>query len=221
MKRLMIMMFAVAVCLFYGCAARTKFTPLFDGRTLDGWEVREGPADIWEVGDGVIILNGEGHERGWLGTKGRYRNFVLSCEWKIAVDGNSGIYLRMADDPDQNPAYDAIEIQICDDSGPSYLGKDPIELSGGIYAVVGASKRMFRGPGTWNRFVITCIGPKITLEYNGETVLDIDARTYHTPFSWFDRMRQPLSSRPREGYIALQTHGSKAWFRNIGIREIK
>ncbi|GAI90985.1 unnamed protein product, partial [marine sediment metagenome] len=64
------------------------------------------------------------------------------------------------------------------------------------------------------------IGPKITVEYNGEIVVDVDARNYHKPFRWFDRMRRPLMERSREGYIALQTHGSKVWFRNIGIQEI-
>ena len=207
--------------LLTGCSSVLKLTPVFDGKTLDGWEVKAGPVDIWHVEDGVIVCESGGHPIGWLGTKKTYRDFVMSCEWKIVGNGNSGVFLRVRDDPEQNPAYDSIEIQVCDDSGSDYLELAPKEISGGIYAVVGASKRMYRGQDIWNRYVISCVGPNVTLEYNGEKVLDIDIRKYHKPFRWFDRMRPPLMSRPREGYIALQTHGSKVWFRNIEIREIE
>ncbi len=206
--------------LLSGCTARQKFTTIFDGSSFDGWEVKAGPEDIWHIEDGVIVCEGGGHMDGWLGTKKVYRNFILRCEWKIAENGNSGVFLRVGSDPEQKPAYDAIEIQVCDDDGSSYKGLKPNELSGGIYAVAGPSKKMYSGTERWNRYVITCIGPKITVEYNGEIVVDVDARNYHKPFRWFDRMRRPLMERPREGYIALQTHGSKVWFRNIGIQEI-
>jgi len=203
-----------------GCASKGTFTPLFDGRTLDGWEVKAGPVDIWHAEKSVIHCEGSGHPFGWLATKRTYRDFILTCEWKISENGNSGVFCRVADDPEQNPAYDSIEIQVCDDNGPDYLSMQPSELSGGIYAVAGASKRMFLGAGKWNRYVITCIGPRITVEYNGETVVDVDARDHTKPFRWFNRMRRPLMSRPREGFIAFQTHGAPVWFRNIGIREI-
>ena len=204
-----------------GCSVRSALTPLFDGKSLEGWEVKAGPEDIWRVEDGAIVCEGSGNPRGWLGTRKIFRDFVLSCEWKIVENGNSGIFLRVADDPEQNPAYDAIEIQICDDSGSDYRDLSPEEISGSIYAVAGASKRMYRGPNRWNRYVIRCIGPNISLDYNGETVLDIDIRDYPKPFLWFNRKRPPLMSRPHEGCIALQTHGSEVWFRNISIREIQ
>ena len=39
----------------YGC---TKCTPIFDGKTLDGWEHR-GAADAWLVKDGALASNGK------------------------------------------------------------------------------------------------------------------------------------------------------------------
>ncbi|MBN1293645.1 MAG: DUF1080 domain-containing protein [Candidatus Latescibacteria bacterium] len=211
----------VFLSVFLACSSGSQFTPIFDGSTLNGWEVKSGPENIWQVENGVIACEGGGYPIGWLGTVKKYRNFVFTCEWKIVENGNSGVFLRVADDTEQNPAYDSIEIQVCDDDGSEYKNLEPKEISGAIYAVAGAKKRMYNGTNRWNKYVITCSGPHITLEYNGELVLDVDARQHYKPFTWFNRERRPLMQRPREGYIALQTHGSKVWFRNIRIREIE
>ncbi len=207
----------------FSCTARSKFTPLFTGDNLNHWEVKVGPKEIWKIEDGAIICEGKGVGRGWLGTKKIYRDFVFSCEWKIVENGNSGVFLRVGDDPDQNPAYDAIEIQISDDFGSGYQKKKKTEISGAVYAVAGAKKQMYKGTNQWNKYVLTCKGTRIKVEYNGELVVDVDTRDYTEPFMWssYKTPRMALNDRPREGYIALQSHGSGVWFRNISIKELK
>jgi hypothetical protein len=59
-------------------------------------------------------------------------------------------------------------------------------------------------PGEWNRFVITAIGEKITVELNGKTVI----REAYLP------------GVPRKGSIALQHHGDHIQFANIYIKEL-
>jgi hypothetical protein len=221
---LFLLLLTIPFSAVYGEEDNDEFTPLFDGESLAGWEVKAGPDSIWKVVDGAIKCEGSGHPRGWLGTQETYRNFVLRLDWKIVENGNSGVFLRVGDDPDQNPAYDAIEVQIVDDHGSSYTRDDrkPSELSGGIYAIVGPSNdSMYNGANQWNTYVITANEDHIVIEYNGEKVVDILAGDYAAPFMWFDRMRPGLMARPHEGYIALQSHGSEVWFRNIAIKELE
>jgi hypothetical protein len=42
------------------------FTSLFDGRTLQGWSVREGPESAFYVRDGVIVVHEGGNFPTWL-----------------------------------------------------------------------------------------------------------------------------------------------------------
>ena len=59
-------------------------------------------------------------------------------------------------------------------------------------------------PGEWNRFIITAIDDKITVELNGKMVIR-EAR---------------LPGLPEKGPIALQHHGDEIEFANIYIKEL-
>ena len=209
----------LAVLLISACAKRPQYTPVFAGKNIDIWQVKKGPADDWSIIDGTLYTTGVGG--GWIGTRKTYKDFIFSCEWKVGYDGNSGVFIRVSDEPDQNPAYDAIEIQIGDDTGERYQDSKSSGKSGAIYAVVGPPKDLYRGTFEWNKFVITCKGTKIKVEFNGEVVVNVDAEDYKEALDWYGTPRNPLYDRPREGYIALQSHGGEAWFRNIQIKELK
>jgi hypothetical protein len=75
-------------------ADRTQWEPLFDGKTLDGWEVLEGEGTFF-VEEGTIV--GEttpGVKSSYLCTTGNYANFVLEVEFKIDEGLNSGVQIR-------------------------------------------------------------------------------------------------------------------------------
>lgn len=76
--------------------AQKKFTPLFDGKTANGWHTY-GKATVgsaWKVDKGALHFdpsaanNGQG---GDLVTDKEYSNFHLKLEWKVAPKSNSGI----------------------------------------------------------------------------------------------------------------------------------
>src|SRR5207237_8251698 len=100
------------------------FVPLFNGKTLDGWEVREfknGDKDKWSVVDGVLTAK---PGSGWIGTTKMYGDFVLRLEWRIPVNGNSGVFLRVPDVKTKvSPSGLGMEIQVLDDDGPQDKGK--------------------------------------------------------------------------------------------------
>ena len=186
-----------------------KFVPLFNGKDLDGWEVREakpGDKDKWSVKDDLVVAKPGG---GWIGTKKMYGDFTLKVEWRIFDGGNSGVFLRVPDvKSKESPSALGMEIQILDDNAPQYKGKlKPYQYCGGLYHFQGPSKAMFKGAGQWNAYEITCKGDNIVVVFNGEKVIDADAAK--------DAV---LNKRPRRGFIGLQNHGTGVEFRNVMLK---
>ncbi len=195
-------------------SAQTKdgFVPLFNGKDLDGWEVREskpGDKDKWSVTDNLLTTKPGG---GWIGTKKMYGDFVLKVEWRISAGGNSGVFLRVPDvKSKESPSGLGLEIQILDDDAPQHKGKlKPSQYCGGLYHFQGVSKKMSKGVKEWNAYEITCKGDQIAVVFNGEKVIDANATT--------DAV---LAKRPRHGFIGLQNHGTGVEFRNVMIKSLE
>jgi hypothetical protein len=76
-------------------ADRTGWTPLFDGRTLNGWS---GNAEVWRVEDGAITAVSTAERRIgsthiiWMG--GEPGDFELKLEMKLEGDIHSGVAYR-------------------------------------------------------------------------------------------------------------------------------
>lgn len=199
------------------------FICLFNGETLDGWKALGEGRNAWSVQNGTILMEQFERARGWLEYEHPYRDFVFTCEWKADKGANSGIFLRIPDRPGVDPTWDAIEIQISDDENYDifYVQDNPGELSGAIYGIAAPCESMFRGIGVWNRYVITCIGSHLILEYNGRVVLNVDARDHDKSFDMWGETRTAFADRPGEGFVGLQVHkGSRVWFRNIAIKDL-
>lgn len=117
-------------------AAEGEWTPLFDGKTLDGWEKVGKPDSVWEVKDGAI--NGSGAASMLVCTKASYKNFRYRAEVKINDGGNSGLYFRTTAKPTFSDGYEA---QI--DS----THRDPIR-TGSLYGFCHVYKQLVK-PDTW------------------------------------------------------------------------
>ena len=189
---------------------KNGFEPLFNGRDLTGWEMKQSKGDIkdyWSVTKDGIISAKAG--TGWLGTKKEYGDFILRAEWRIQDGGNSGVFLRVPGVTEgMSPSQTGAEIQILDDNSDKYKGKlKPYQYSGSIYTFVPCSKPVFKGAGEWNKFEITCKGDIIIVVYNGEKVAEADGSKI-----------EELGKRPKRGLIGLQNHGSPVEFRNVEIK---
>jgi hypothetical protein len=91
--------------------------PLFNGKDLQGWEVRAvdkllAKSDAWEVKDGVLRCTGA--ERGDLWSVTRHENYVLNLEYQLegpGSDGGVGLLLTEAGEEEAfGPSY--LEIQL-------------------------------------------------------------------------------------------------------------
>lgn len=128
-----LMLLAVAVP---AMAEDAAWIPLFDGKSLDGWEKVGQEASLWEVQDGAIC--GSGPASMLVCTKGPYKNFRYRAEIKINDGGNSGLYFRTTAKPGFTDGYEA---QI--DS----THRDPIR-TGSIYGMCHVYKELVK-PDTW------------------------------------------------------------------------
>src|SRR5262249_13944199 len=142
------------------------FTSLFNGKDLTGWKPT-GKAEVWGAEKGVIYVDKGGG--GWLLTEKEFGDFELRVEYKMSKGANSGVALRTPDKGD--PAYVGMEIQLIDDEGwPGKLAD--YQHTGSIYDVVPASKLNNKPIGEWNSIRIVCVGSKVTVGVNAQSVVD-------------------------------------------------
>jgi hypothetical protein len=205
---------SVAAALLFAVPAFADegFTPIFNGKNLDGWkerQVRKGQEGRWSAEGG--ILKGKAGS-GWLGTEKQFGDFALRVEWRISENGNSGVFFRVPDtDFKGSPSEAGFEIQILDDNGDKYKGKlKPYQYCGGLYHFLPISKPVFKGAGVWQTYELSVKGDQITLVFNGEKVIEADIGK-----------NESMQKRPRKGFIGLQNHGSDVEFRKVEIKELR
>lgn len=137
-----VFLFVAAIALTTTATAQDdQWVSLFDGKTMDGWEVVGKKDGTWAVKDGA--LSGNGAPSMLVNTSGPYRNFRYRAEVKISDGGNSGMYFRTTRKPTFSDGYEA---QI--DS----THKDPIR-TGSIYGMCHVYKQHVK-PDTWFKYEV-------------------------------------------------------------------
>ena len=122
-------------------AEDTKWTSLFDGKSLNGWERVGNAKSLWEVKDGAMTASVPASML--VCTAGPFKNFRYRAEVKISDGGNSGLYFRTTRKPGFTDGYEA---QI--DSTHT----DPIR-TGSLYGMCHVYKRLVE-PNTWFTYEI-------------------------------------------------------------------
>jgi hypothetical protein len=184
------------------------FTPLFNGRDLTGWKPHAGKLDSWTVEDGLLKSSGKGG--GWLFTGQEYSDCEIRLEFRLSVQGNSGVALRAPRKGD--PAFEGLEVQILDD--PNYKGLRPTQHAGSIYDVVAASKQVLKPTGEWNTLRIIAKGRQVIVELNGTQVVDanLDDLKEHYP-------KHPGLLRDK-GHVGLQNLSKPVEFKYVWIKPL-
>ena len=96
------------------------WTNLFDGKSFDGWHtyLQDTISDQWQIEDGVMFYKPDPDKIQGVNnlvTDKTYKNYELSLDWKISVDGNSGVFYGVLEDEKfVVPYMTAPEIQIRD-----------------------------------------------------------------------------------------------------------
>lgn len=203
---------SVAFCglVLHADDSKDGFKPLFDGKTLTGWE---GKLKWFRVEDGAVVagtLKEKIPNNEFLCTEKTYKNFELRLKAKLVGDGaNAGIQFRTK----RIPNHHEVSGYQCD---MGLMGKDIIW--GSLYDESRRKKFLVVGPqdkvqpavklGDWNDFVIRAEGPHIQIWVNGVQTVDFTEKDEGIDDS---------------GIIGLQIHSgpaSEASYKEIRIKEL-
>jgi len=166
------------------------WTTLFDGSSLDGWNII-GDAN-WELADDGSVGADDGN--GFLVTPVSYGDFELELEFWVDEPANSGIFIRCADGENVG-ADSAYEVNIFD------TRPDQTYRTGGIVNVAAPATVINTG-GQWNAYQITADGSRLVVTLNGTRTVDVEHDEFTT------------------GPIALQYGAGIVKFRNVRIRPL-
>jgi hypothetical protein len=199
--------------------------PLFDGKTLNGWNQCNGNAS-YVVEDGALSgTTVKSSPNSFLCTTRDYANFVLELDEKNDAELNSGIQIRshryeketdtMVNNKGMRPRHWPVgrvhgyQVEIANESALN---------SGGIFDEAGRGWLSENAAGSacakafhdnqWNHYKVMANGDHLQTWVNGVACADIHDSTEKT------------------GFIALQVHeynGPKpvhVWFKNIRIEEL-
>ncbi|HUQ96399.1 MAG TPA: DUF1080 domain-containing protein [Chitinophagaceae bacterium] len=200
------------------------WTTLFDGHTLIGWHPYQGKnPDNWEAKDGVLhcVGGGENHDRHVdLVTNDSFQNFELSIDWKIAPKGNSGI-IYLANETMPAAYQTGPEYQLIDDANfPEKL--EDWQKTGANYAMNPAPSAKPAPVGEWNQTRIVVNNGHVEHWLNGDKIVtyEIDSDEWKGAKATGKWKDTPTYGTVKAGHIALQDHGSEAWFKAIKIRRL-
>jgi hypothetical protein len=195
----------------------SAWRPLFDGKTLDGWE-HVGPGKM-VIEDGVLRTEG-GMGLLWY-TREKFGDCVLRIVYKTTDrSSNAGVHVRIADKPKDAwyAVHNGYEVQICD-------VQDDYHGTGSIYSLSKMTARPAKPAGEWNTMEITLKGGRIQVAINGVPVNDFNPETATVPErkQQFEPKRGP---RPDSGYIGLQNHddygkGAHVYFKEVSVKPLK
>jgi hypothetical protein len=191
-------------------AQKENWTSLFDGKTLKGWNQKNGQAKYTVEKGEIVGTTVANTTNSFLCTNEEYGDFIFEVELKVDDAMNSGIQFRSLSKPDyQNNRVHGYQMEV-----------DPTDRawSGGIYDEARRDwlyipnfnpegKKAFR-MGQWNKYRIEAIGSTLRTFING-------IPTAHL-----------IDDMTAKGLIALQVHaiygtmkeGMKIRWKNIRIQ---
>lgn len=184
---------------------------LFSMRNLDNWMGSNGdvPAAGWQIVEENLVRAGGG---GYIWTRERFGDFILELDFN--TEGNSGLFFR-TDNP-KDPVQTGLEMQVEKEQTSGIHGV------GAIYDMMAPSAQAGK-PG-WNHVVLTARGSRITVELNGQQIIDINLDDWKTPEMNPDgsknKFKRAIREYKQEGHIGFQDHGARVMYRNIRIRRL-
>lgn len=192
----------LAVALISNGTNFSGYKHLFNGKDLTGWTIHG--TEKWYVENGELVCeSGPDKQYGYLSTNKSYKNFMLSLNFKLEANGNSGVFIRSGI---QGTKISGWQIEVA----PSG------HHTGGIYESYGRGWLIQPKPEDekilnatkWNHMRIQVKGDEVTTWLNDKQIV----------FLKDEKIGEG------DGFIALQIHdggGIKVRWKDIKIKQLK
>ena len=180
-----------------------KTESLFNGKDLTGWEpFGDGKWYVDNEGN-LVTENGDTRQYGYLGTRKYYKDFDLTCEFKEASNGNSGLFFHsFIEDFNTVHGWQCEVAPKGNDTGGIYESYG----RGWLYQIPDEKENILK-ENDWNTLRLKVEGNHIQTWLNGEPMTDIE-----------DEQIGAVSGR-----IMLQIHDGndiKVLWRNFKLTEL-
>ena len=204
------------------------YVSLFNGADLSNWKGYQSalPPASWTVGndaDGKTIQVVAGGVGSLINKDFTYQNFDLKIEWKVPVQGNSGIFIRYLEINTWGGASGP-EAQVVDVAHPD--GQQALHRAGTNYDMFplnSGKENWFGVTGSWNQFRIVAFNNRIAHYGDGKKLLEYDmtSAAFDAAYARSKYNTYPRYREVHPGSIYLQHHGEIGIkFRNIRIKKL-
>jgi hypothetical protein len=187
-----------------------EWTPLFDGKSLDGWAQKNGTATYVVENGCVLGKTAEGSPNSFLCTTKDYADFELKFEVNVDDALNSGVQIRSRSlaDVDKGRVHGP-QVEIATNGTAGFIYAEGLKFGWLSEDRSDAKAQAAFKKGEWNAYRVLAKGKSIKTWVNDVPVADlVDEKTGHAT-----------------GFIGLQVHGIKKGdgpfevrWRNIAIR---
>ena len=206
---------------------------LFDGKSMTKWRSASSdsfPSKGWKIDNGILFIdNGEGRPSGGdIITKEQFGDFELTIDFKLTEGANSGVKYAVQIFNPPVPGLGSVlgpEYQLLDDDKhpDAKAGRDGDRKLGSLYDMLPSKiGTALRPIGEWNTARIVSKGNHVEHWLNGTKVLEYDktSEAYKSAFALSKFKDVTGYGKSEKGYILLQDHGNKVFFKNIKIRKL-
>jgi hypothetical protein len=200
--------FCLISCSAIKQAGSQKWISLFDGKSLQGWQVGEN-ASSFSVENGTIVANGEVAHLFYNGdiNNHNFKNFEFKAEVMTTPGSNSGIYFHTAYQEKSWPSK-GYEVQV-NNSHTDW------RRTGSLYAIEDVRDVSVKD-NEWYTEYIMVQGKRVVIKINDKTVVD------YTEPADVKRTAGQEGRLISNGTFALQAHDpkSKVYFKNIMVKTL-
>jgi hypothetical protein len=181
----------------------SDFVSLFDGKSLTGWTIQDGPETAFYVEDASIVIHEGAGFPAWLRSERQYENFDFQGEFFVKGWSDSGIYIHAPEHG--RPMWNGMQIHLFHQHDET---PQPQSM-GAIFPVVAPLAVNVKNQGEWNAFRILMNWPRLQVWTNGGMIHDLDVTSV-----------PELRYRFRRGYLGFESLSYPLRFRNLRIREL-
>ena len=183
-------------------AADDASKSIFDGASLNGWSIQQGPASAFYVANGAITVSDSANFPAWLRFDQELENFDFSCEFFVKGWTDSAVYLHAPMfGPPQESGF-AIKLFHKQETPKP-------ESMGSVFPIVPPKLINVKSKAEWNTLRILMDWPKLQVWSNGEIVQDLNVES-----------NSELRHRLRGGYLGLQSLSYPIQFRNLTLKTL-